>query len=105
VQPCLSTQVVNEITVNLLRKVKFEEVAIHRLIQSLFNKYSVFLIDVETLLKASDLRGTSQFSFWDSLIVASALQHRCHTLYSEDMQGGLLIEQRLIIVNPFSPPC
>jgi predicted nucleic acid-binding protein len=41
------------------------------------------------------------FSHWDSLIVASALQAGCSTLYTEDMHNGQVIEGKLKIVNPF----
>jgi predicted nucleic acid-binding protein len=41
-----------------------------------------------------------QFSFYDSLIIAAALEAGCKTLYSEDLQHGQQIEQ-LIIKNPF----
>ena len=53
------------------------------------------------LLKASALRGQHALSFWDSLIVASALATNTTVLYSEDMQDGLLVENRLCIMNPF----
>lgn len=43
----------------------------------------------------------SLFSFWDSLIVASAILGEASILYSEDMQVGLIIENALQIVNPF----
>ena len=42
------------------------------------------------------------FSFYDSLIVAAALQAGCTRLYSEDLKHGQQIE-RLTIVNPFLP--
>ena len=42
-----------------------------------------------------------KFSYWDSLIIASALENECDTLYTEDMQDGLIIEGKLTIVNPF----
>jgi predicted nucleic acid-binding protein len=35
------------------------------------------------------------------LIVASAFSAGAGMLYSEDMQDGLVVEQRLMIVNPF----
>ncbi len=41
------------------------------------------------------------YSFWDSLIVSSALSGGCKVLYSEDMQHKLVINQRLTILNPF----
>ena len=42
------------------------------------------------------------FSIYDSFIVAAALQANCETLWSEDMQDGLTVENRLRIVNPFT---
>ncbi len=41
-----------------------------------------------------------QYSFYDSLIIAAALEAGCKTLYSEDLQHGQQIEQ-LTIHNPF----
>jgi predicted nucleic acid-binding protein len=40
------------------------------------------------------------YSFYDSLIVAAAVQASCNILYSEDMQHGQLVAG-LRIVNPF----
>ena len=42
------------------------------------------------------------FSVYDAMIVASALIAGCTTLWSEDMQDGLLVEGQLRIVNPFA---
>ena len=41
-------------------------------------------------------------SFYDAMIVASALRAGCSTLYSEDLQDGQVIEKRLTICNPFA---
>lgn len=41
------------------------------------------------------------FSFYDALIVASALEAGCTFLLTEDMQDGLVVEARLTIRNPF----
>ena len=41
------------------------------------------------------------YSISDSLILASALEAGCETLWSEDMQHGLKIDGRLRIANPF----
>ena len=40
-------------------------------------------------------------SVYDAMIVAAALLADCTTLYSKDMHDGLVIEDRLTIVNPF----
>ncbi|MEI6154767.1 MAG: DNA-binding protein, partial [Deltaproteobacteria bacterium] len=42
-----------------------------------------------------------QYSYYDSLIISSALEKKCQILYSEDMQDGQTIEKTLKIVNPF----
>jgi predicted nucleic acid-binding protein len=50
--------------------------------------------------RALDLHQRWRFSFYDSLIVASALSAGCSTLLSEDLPHGQRIEG-LEIVNPF----
>lgn len=41
------------------------------------------------------------FSLYDALIVAAALRANCDTLYSEDMQDGLVVEAQVTIRNPY----
>ena len=41
------------------------------------------------------------YNFYDALIVAAALEAKCSILYSEDLQDGQVIEERLTIRNPF----
>ena len=52
---------------------------------------------IESALK---LRAEHGFSFYDSLIIASATQAKCELLYSEDMQHLQRVGS-LQIVNPF----
>ena len=63
-------------------------------------RYTVVPLDEATLLKASELREQHSFSFWDSLIISSALLAGVPVLYSKDMQDGFEIEGTRI-VNPF----
>ncbi|KYC40173.1 twitching motility protein PilT [Scytonema hofmannii PCC 7110] len=97
----LSTQVINEVCTNLLKKARIPEQEISNLITSFYRKYRVVNFYCEPLLEASNLRTQYYFSFWDSLLVASALDAGAHILYSEDMQDGLLVFGKLQIVNPF----
>ena len=55
----------------------------------------------ETVFSALDIAKRYDFSFFDSLIVAAALESKCTILYSEDMQHNQHIEN-LIIKNPFA---
>jgi predicted nucleic acid-binding protein len=70
-------------------------------IESFYAKYLVVELNKPLLLKASALRAQCAFSCWDSTIVASALYSDAAVLYSEDMQDGLVVENRVRIINPF----
>ena len=51
-------------------------------------------------IRALDLARRDQLSWYDSLIVAAAIQGGCEILYSEDMQHGRRFGD-LVIQNPF----
>lgn len=97
----ISTQIINEMCVNLLKKAKFSEGKIQKLIQSLYKRYTVFELSQDILIKASEIRTEFTFSFWDSIVVASALDSEADYLISEDMQNGFKLEDKLTIINPF----
>lgn len=98
---CLSSQVVNEVCSNLIRKQSFDETRINQLIARFYFAHLVVDLNEQILLSASALRVRYNFSFWDGIIVASALSANAVTFYSEDMHDGLLVENKLKIVNPF----
>lgn len=99
--PSISTQVLSE-TANVASKRLGLSVAdVRKLIISLEAMCRVELISLATIHKALAVRERYGFSWYDSLILASALESGCDVLYSEDMQHGQLIEDRLRIVNPF----
>jgi predicted nucleic acid-binding protein len=99
---CVSSQVINEVSVNLIKKASFTEEALATLVRSFFTRYPVAIELSEGLLNtASQLRTVYNFQFWDSMIVASALSLNAEILYSEDMHNGLLVQKKLRIVNPF----
>ncbi len=49
---------------------------------------------------ALDFKERWQFSFYDSLIIAAALEANCTILYSEDLQHNQKIND-LTVTNPF----
>ncbi len=97
----VSTQVINEVCVNLLRQANFTEEQISNLIEAFYKRYPVKELSKAVLLLASQLRQRYSLSFWDSTIVAAALSSGAGVLYSEDMQHGLMVEGYLEIRNPF----
>jgi predicted nucleic acid-binding protein len=61
------------------------------------NKVTTF---PQLLESALSIQYKSKYSFYDSLIIAAAIEAQCATLYSEDMQHGQIIES-IRILNPF----
>ena len=105
IQECdivISTQIVNEMCVNLIKKANFSENDIQKLITSLFRKFTILELSRSILSKASQIREKHSFSFWDSIVAASALDCDADFLISEDMQNNFNLESKLTIVNPFS---
>ena len=96
----ISTQVINEVCTNLIRKAAYTEIEIQQTINNIKNRYEIIPIDIELCSIASKLREAYSLSYWDSLIVATANTNACDILYSEDMQHNQLIENTRII-NPF----
>ncbi|MUG93464.1 PIN domain-containing protein [Scytonema sp. UIC 10036] len=97
----ISTQVLNEVCANLIKKAGFGEDYIHQVVQEFYDSCDVIVFNYDILIQASELRGRYNFSFWDSLIVSSALYAKAVILYSEDMQDGIVVSGQLEIVNPF----
>ena len=55
----------------------------------------------ELIHSALDLQDELRYSFYDSLVIAAALQAGAETLYSEDLQHSQSVRGLLRIVNPF----
>lgn len=98
----ISTQVLQELSNTLFRKFRstwpqiteaVKEVSINNLVHA--NSEATIQLAIKT---AEQYR----FSFYDSLIIAAALECKCSKLYSEDMSHGQLIEKQITIINPFT---
>ncbi|NBB49697.1 PIN domain-containing protein [Rhizobium sp. CRIBSB] len=97
----ISVQVLNEIANVLRRKIQMSWSDTHvfrDMIRALLTVEPVTQATHETGLRVSERYG---LSIYDAMIVAAALLAGCDTLISEDMQDGLVIDDRLRIVNPF----
>jgi predicted nucleic acid-binding protein len=97
----LSLQVLQEFFVVMTRKVKtpMEPGKARRLVAD-FLRHDVVEPTSVHLLKAMDLSIGQRFSFWDSLVIVTALEAGCKRLYSEDLKHNLTLEG-LTIMNPF----
>jgi predicted nucleic acid-binding protein len=59
------------------------------------------LITLDTHERALTIAERHDIRIYDALILASALETNCTTLYTEDLQDGQVIDRRLTIRNPF----
>ena len=98
---CISYQVVQEALNVLGRVLGADSDELGELLEEIL--LPLWQIDPTEELYRSGLRIQARygFSFYDSLMVAAALEAGCTTLYSEDMQDGQQIEG-LTIRNPFA---
>jgi predicted nucleic acid-binding protein len=62
---------------------------------------AILPMDIETHADALRIARRHGYSIFDALMIASALQADSDTLWSEDMQDGMVIDSRLRIANPF----
>lgn len=88
----VSTQIINEVCVNIVKNRFLDEIAIQALIDSFYTRYNVIDVSRIVIKKASEIRTRYAVSYWDSLVLAAALENGCVQLLSEDMQHGLHVD-------------
>lgn len=85
----VSTQVLQELAVNLRRKAgRPLDVKATREIVADYLTWQVVVNGGESTLDALDLEGRFQISFWDALVIHAAESSGATVLYSEDLSHG-----------------
>jgi predicted nucleic acid-binding protein len=97
----ISTQVLNELSNTLRRKFKLEYADIVKVIAEIRANFEIITVQIETIELALKIAEKYRYSYYDSAIIAAALESSCTLLYSEDMQHNQIIEGQLKIINPF----
>jgi len=70
--------------------------------KELTDLFHIEIVTVTTIASAIEFAERYNYSYYDSLILASGLEGGCSVLYSEDFQHGQVIDG-LTIINPFLP--
>jgi predicted nucleic acid-binding protein len=97
----ISVQVLNELANIARRKMQMPWTDIHEFLSTLRGLLTVYPLTIEvheTGLALAERYGLSTF---DAMIAASALHAGSDTLWSEDMQHGMVLNEGLRILNPF----
>jgi len=98
----ISVQVLNEIANVARRKMGLTWMETRSFLSMLRGLLPVEPITVEIHETGIALAERYHLSTYDAMIAAAALQADCDTLWSEDMQDGMVFDTRLRIVNPFT---
>ena len=99
--PIISTQVLSEYINVVKRKLKMPKLDIMDVCLQNIELCILQPITFTTLKNARNLLVRYDFQLFDSIVVAAALEANCHILYSEDLHHGLVIENRMTLINPF----
>lgn len=99
---CLSIQVLQEFFVTTTREIPkpLDAPAAARIIADLA-RWHVHIPAVGDVLAAIDIHQRTGASFWDAMILRSAQELGCETLYSEDLNPGQAYAG-VEVSNPFS---
>ncbi len=92
---------INE-TVNVLfRKFGHTVSEIETAVEHIVGKFHIAPLNVTTVLSAARIKDRYRYSYFYSLVIASALENDCDFLYTEDMQHGQTIDGVLKITDAF----
>lgn len=97
----ISVQVLNELANVARRKMQMSWEETHELLTTMRSLLTVHPLTVdihETGLALAERYGLSTY---DAMIAASAIHAGCDTLWSEDMQHGMTLNEGLRIADPF----
>jgi predicted nucleic acid-binding protein len=97
----ISVQVLNELANVARRKMQMSWDDTHALLTTLRGLLTVHPLTLDIHETGLTLAERYGFSIYDAMIAAAAIHAGCDTLWSEDMQHGMAIDEGLRIVNPF----
>lgn len=99
-QSLISTQVINELINVLYKKKRLDVTSICAAFVEIETMLPIVEIKSSTIAQALLIMQTHKYSYFDSLIIATALENNCGILYTEDMHDTHKI-RGLTIKNPF----
>ncbi|TJW42439.1 MAG: PIN domain-containing protein [Mesorhizobium sp.] len=97
----MSVQVLNELANVARRKMQMSWADTHALLTTLRGLLTVHPLTLETHETGLRLAERYGLSTYDAMIASAAIHAGCDTLWSEDMQHGMALDEGLRIVNPF----
>jgi len=100
----ISVQVLDEFAAVASRKLGMSWSEIRDVLTPIRTICEIEPLTIETHDRGIEIAERYGLSFYDAMILASALSAGCKILYSEDLQDGQVIDRQLRIRNPFASP-
>ncbi len=97
----VSVQVLNEFAAVATRKLKMSLAEVGEVLGTIRAVCRVAPLTEDVHVLGLRIAEQYRLSIYDAMIVASALEAQCPSLWSEDMQNGLKVERKLVVRNPF----
>ena len=97
-----SIQVMNEASNVWFKKYALDKPEIEKYLDEIESiSEEVLLVQRKTINRALEIKEQYGYSFYDCLMLASAIEANCGMILTEDMNDGQVIDGVLQIVNPF----
>ncbi len=99
---CLSIQVLQEFYVTVTRKLSppVSPMVAVQIVNDL-SAWRVHSPEARDVLRAIDIERRYGISFWDAMVICSALSLQCNVILSEDLSSGGVYEG-ITVMNPFT---
>jgi predicted nucleic acid-binding protein len=97
----ISAQIINEFSYVMIRKFGKGPELIREIIEAWGKEFDLKDLTSALSIESLNIHKRYGFSFWDSLVIAAALENNCGILFTEDLHHNQIINEKLIVVNPF----
>ena len=100
----ISVQVLNELANVLRRKLNFLWDEMSAFLEDILALAQIVPLDVDVHREGLRISRRYGLSIYDAMIVGAARAAECETLWSEDMHDGLVVDEKIVVRNPFKVP-
>jgi len=97
----VSTQVLTEFCNICLKKLQLSRFDVDNALTEILNTCNLIIVDDSDIRKSISIYEKYKYSYYDSLVIESAIEADCDFLLTEDMYDGQIIENTLEIRNIF----
>jgi predicted nucleic acid-binding protein len=97
----ISAQIINEFSYVMIRKFNKEPELILEIIEAWRKEFDIKDLTPALSIEALNIHTRYRFSFWDSLVIATAIENNCGILFTEDLHHNQIIHGQLRVFNPF----